>query len=186
MHSLLKYKPFIDVHHKSFLDFLQESSRSGEYHVSKHFANRRYMQRITDVLVKVATKVMEQADSHGSDHFQPMFARIIRKISLEIELPLNDLEEILQPLLVIQEKMLQLPNMSVPWKPRACDECWTFYIIDDLLLHLACFRGTTQLQEPKYVGIRSLTAMEEKQSIPQFDLDACLSSLLAELRSVEV
>ncbi|KAM6492922.1 hypothetical protein JOM56_011056 [Amanita muscaria] len=185
MHSLLKSKPSIDVHHKSFLDFLQDSSRSGEYHVSKHFANGRYMELITNVLVKVASKAIEQADSHGSDHFQPRFATIIKTFPLKIELPLTDLEEILQPLLVIQDKLLRLPNMSIPWKPRACEECWTFYIIDDLLLHLSCFRGTTRLQEPKHVGIRPLTAMEEKQDIPQLDLDTCLSLLLAELRSVE-
>ncbi|KAM6493171.1 hypothetical protein JOM56_011305 [Amanita muscaria] len=76
--------------------------------------------------------------------------------------------------------------MSVPWKPRACDQCWTFYMIDGLLLHLAWFRGTTQLQEAKYVGIRPLTAMEEKESIPQLDLDACLSLLLANLRGIEL
>ncbi|KAM6492945.1 hypothetical protein JOM56_011079 [Amanita muscaria] len=58
-------------------------------------------------------------------------------------------------------------------------------MIDDLLLHLGCFRGAIQLQEPKYVGIRPLTAVEQRQSIPQLDLDTCLSLLLAELRSVE-
>ncbi|KAM6492879.1 hypothetical protein JOM56_011013 [Amanita muscaria] len=63
MHSVLKSKPFIDVHHKSFLDFLKDSSRSGEFHVSKGFANSRYMEMITDVLVKAASKVMEQPDS---------------------------------------------------------------------------------------------------------------------------
>ncbi|KAM6499256.1 hypothetical protein JOM56_004764, partial [Amanita muscaria] len=32
MRSLLKFEPFIDVYHKSFLDFLQDPSRSGQYH----------------------------------------------------------------------------------------------------------------------------------------------------------
>ncbi|KAM6492941.1 hypothetical protein JOM56_011075 [Amanita muscaria] len=64
MHSLLKCKPFINVHHKSFHDFLQDPSRSGEYHVSKHFANRRFMQRITDLLVKAASRAMQQPDSY--------------------------------------------------------------------------------------------------------------------------
>ncbi|KAM6499243.1 hypothetical protein JOM56_004751, partial [Amanita muscaria] len=35
MRSLLKFESFIDVYHKSFLDFLQDPSRSGQYHVSK-------------------------------------------------------------------------------------------------------------------------------------------------------
>ncbi|KIL57339.1 hypothetical protein M378DRAFT_395865 [Amanita muscaria Koide BX008] len=76
--------------------------------------------------------------------------------------------------------------MSVPWKPRACEECWTFYMIDDLLLHFILLRGTAQPQELKYVGLRPLTAIEERQGIPQLDLDACLSLLLANLRDVEV
>ncbi|KAM6491073.1 hypothetical protein JOM56_013312 [Amanita muscaria] len=63
MSSILKFGPFLDVHHKSFLDFLDDSSRSGGYHVSKHFAHRRYMQRITDVLIKAAEKAMAQPDS---------------------------------------------------------------------------------------------------------------------------
>ncbi|KIL57939.1 hypothetical protein M378DRAFT_356541 [Amanita muscaria Koide BX008] len=37
MRSLLKFKPFIDVYHKSFLDFLQDSSRSGQYHLFDMF-----------------------------------------------------------------------------------------------------------------------------------------------------
>ncbi|KAM6493002.1 hypothetical protein JOM56_011136 [Amanita muscaria] len=63
MRSLLKFEPFIDVHHKSFLDFLDDSSRSGEYHVSKHFANRRYLELITNTLVGAVSKAMEQPDS---------------------------------------------------------------------------------------------------------------------------
>ena len=59
-------------------------------------------------------------------------------------------------------------------------------MIDDLILHLALLGRETQLQEPRYVGIRPLTATEEKESIPQLGLDACLSLLLATLRSVEV
>ncbi|KIL61646.1 hypothetical protein M378DRAFT_847127 [Amanita muscaria Koide BX008] len=59
MHSLLKFEPFIDVHHKSFLDFLDDPSRSGEYHVSEHCANKRYMELITDKLVKAVSKAME-------------------------------------------------------------------------------------------------------------------------------
>ncbi|KAM6503620.1 hypothetical protein JOM56_000563 [Amanita muscaria] len=185
MRSLLKFEPFIDVHHKSFLDFLPDSSRSSEYHVSKHFANRRYMQLITDELVKAASRAIDQTDSHENDHLKPRFSTVTKHYPFPIELPLDDVEEILRPLQIIQETLLRLPNMSVPWKPRACDECWTFYVIDDLLLHLACFRGAIQLQEPKYIGIRPLTATEEKQRIPQLDLDACLSLLLPNLKGLE-
>ncbi|KAM6491983.1 hypothetical protein JOM56_012621 [Amanita muscaria] len=186
MRSLLKFELFIDVYHKSFLDFLDDLSRSGKYHVSKHFANRRYMQLITDGLVKAALRVIDQPDSHEHDHFKPRFSTVTKRFPFPIELPLDNLEAMLRPLQIIQENLLQFPDMSVPWKPKACDECWTFDMIDDLLLHFACFRGTMQLQEPKYVGIRPLTATEAKQRMPQLDLDACLSLLLANLRGVEV
>ncbi|KIL54588.1 hypothetical protein M378DRAFT_174158 [Amanita muscaria Koide BX008] len=185
MHSLLKFEPFMNVHHKSFLDFIDDPLRSGEYHLSKHFANRRYMQLITDELVKAASNAIEQTDFHEHNHFKPRFATVIQDSPLPVKLPLDDLENILRPLLIIQERLLQLPNMSVPWKPRACEECWTFYMIDDLLLHLTMLRGTAQSHEPKYVGLRPLTAIEERKSIPQLDLDACLSLLLANLRGVE-
>ncbi|KIL58438.1 hypothetical protein M378DRAFT_317348 [Amanita muscaria Koide BX008] len=75
--------------------------------------------------------------------------------------------------------------MSIPWKPRTSDKCWTFYMIDDLLLHLGWFRGAVHLQEQVYIGIRPLTASEERQSIPELDLDACLSLLFANLSAVE-
>ena len=58
-------------------------------------------------------------------------------------------------------------------------------MIDDLVLRLTWFR-TIQSQELKYVNIPPLTAMEERQSIPQLDLDNCLSLLLVNLRDVEV
>ncbi|KIL61644.1 hypothetical protein M378DRAFT_166589 [Amanita muscaria Koide BX008] len=186
MHSLLKFEPFIHLHHKSFLDFLLDSSRSGERHVNKDFANKRYMELITDVLVKATSETMKRLNSHEGGHFKPRFATVINRVPLPIKIPLENLEDILRPLLIIQEKLLQLPNMSVPWKSRACEECWTFYMIDDLLLHLKLLRGKAQSQKPKYVGLRPLTAIEERQSIPQLDLDACLSLLLANLRGVEV
>ncbi|KAM6492943.1 hypothetical protein JOM56_011077, partial [Amanita muscaria] len=59
-------------------------------------------------------------------------------------------------------------------------------MIDDLLLHLGWFRGAVQLQEQVYIGIRPLTASEERQRIPELDLDACLSLLFANLSAVEL
>ncbi|KAM6502758.1 hypothetical protein JOM56_002735, partial [Amanita muscaria] len=46
MRSLLKFEPRIDVYHRSFLDFLNELSRSGEYHVSKQAGTRRYVELV--------------------------------------------------------------------------------------------------------------------------------------------
>ena len=52
--SILIFKPFIDVHHRSFLDFLQDSSRSGQYHVNRSTGTRRYLELITELLIKHA------------------------------------------------------------------------------------------------------------------------------------
>jgi hypothetical protein len=62
MHSVLKFEPGIDVHHRSFLDFLQESSRSSQYHVNKWSAARRYLELITDRLVRYASKIMKNTE----------------------------------------------------------------------------------------------------------------------------
>ncbi|KAM6497642.1 hypothetical protein JOM56_005590 [Amanita muscaria] len=45
MHSLLKLEPRIDVHHRSFLDFLQDPSRSGQYYISKQAIVSRFSAR---------------------------------------------------------------------------------------------------------------------------------------------
>jgi hypothetical protein len=56
MNSVLKFEPGIDVYHRSFLDFIQESSRSSQYYVSERSATRRYLELITDCLVRYASK----------------------------------------------------------------------------------------------------------------------------------
>ncbi|KAM6491555.1 hypothetical protein JOM56_012947 [Amanita muscaria] len=60
MRSLLKFKPFIDVYHKSFLDFLQDPSRSRQYHVSKHGGLKRYLELIVDSVVRHVSIAIEQ------------------------------------------------------------------------------------------------------------------------------
>ncbi|KIL58617.1 hypothetical protein M378DRAFT_310658 [Amanita muscaria Koide BX008] len=60
MRSLLKFKPFIDVYHKSFLDFLQDSSRSGQYHVSRQAGLKRYLELVVDSVVQHVSMAIEQ------------------------------------------------------------------------------------------------------------------------------
>ncbi|KIL61203.1 hypothetical protein M378DRAFT_863471 [Amanita muscaria Koide BX008] len=45
MRSLLKLEPRIDVHHRSFLDFLHDPSRSGQYYISKQAIVSRFSAR---------------------------------------------------------------------------------------------------------------------------------------------
>ncbi|KAM6499317.1 hypothetical protein JOM56_004825 [Amanita muscaria] len=60
MRSLLKFKPFINVYHKSFLDFLQDSSRSGQYHVSQQAGLKRYLELVVDSVVRHVSMAIEQ------------------------------------------------------------------------------------------------------------------------------
>jgi hypothetical protein len=64
MHSVLKIEPgfMIGVHHKSFLDFLQELARSHHHHVNKQRATRRYLELIVESLVQYASRVMKEPD----------------------------------------------------------------------------------------------------------------------------
>ncbi|KAM6491556.1 hypothetical protein JOM56_012948 [Amanita muscaria] len=60
MRSLLKFEPFIDVYHKSFLDFLQDPSRSGQYHVSNQGGLKRYLELIVYSVVRHISMAIEQ------------------------------------------------------------------------------------------------------------------------------
>ncbi|KIL68685.1 hypothetical protein M378DRAFT_70604, partial [Amanita muscaria Koide BX008] len=62
MRSLLRFKPHIDVHHRSFLDFLNEPTRSGDYYVSKQAGTRRYVELVVDSIVRYVTRVIENPD----------------------------------------------------------------------------------------------------------------------------
>ncbi|KAM6497640.1 hypothetical protein JOM56_005588 [Amanita muscaria] len=129
MLSLFKLKPYIDVHHRSFLDFLQDASRSGQYHISKQAGTRRYLDFIAGSLVRYASSVMERHDSHKT-HFSPQFHHLASSYPAKIELPVEDWQEALQPLLDI------LPKFRSTWELRPCKECTGFRTIRDLLLHL--------------------------------------------------
>ncbi|KIL62485.1 hypothetical protein M378DRAFT_165694 [Amanita muscaria Koide BX008] len=59
MRSLLKFEPHIDVHHRSFLDFLNEPSRSGGYCVSEQGGQRRYLELVVDLIVRHVSIVIQ-------------------------------------------------------------------------------------------------------------------------------
>ncbi|KAM6496276.1 hypothetical protein JOM56_008982 [Amanita muscaria] len=60
MRSLFKFEPHIDLHHRSFLDFLQDSSRSGQFYMSREKAQRRYLDLITASVVRFAERTIDQ------------------------------------------------------------------------------------------------------------------------------
>ncbi|KAM6490407.1 hypothetical protein JOM56_014171 [Amanita muscaria] len=60
MRSLFKFEPHIDLHHRSFLDFLQDPSRSCQFYISRENAERRYLELIIDSVVQFASKAINQ------------------------------------------------------------------------------------------------------------------------------
>ena len=108
---------------------------------------------------------------------------MIKTYPRQINLPLEDWEEAMQPLLRLQEEMLASVS---PWKWGFCDDCSIFYIIDDLLLHLMFFRGASRpipLALPTPQSTEGVAGMQGNQLK---DLDDCLAALLAELRCWKV
>ncbi|KIL57802.1 hypothetical protein M378DRAFT_361124 [Amanita muscaria Koide BX008] len=62
MRSIPKFEPYVDPYYPSFLEFLQDPSRSGQYHVSKSAGTRRYLELMTDLLIRRAAKLTNQPD----------------------------------------------------------------------------------------------------------------------------
>jgi hypothetical protein len=62
MHSLLKIEPGSDigVHHQSFIDFLLDPLRSGQYHISKNRGRRRFLELIVAAIIRHASKVVKE------------------------------------------------------------------------------------------------------------------------------
>ncbi|KIL58832.1 hypothetical protein M378DRAFT_170104 [Amanita muscaria Koide BX008] len=127
MRSLLKFKNFIDVYHKSFLDFLQDSSRSGQYHVSIQGGQKQYLKLIVDSVVRHVSMAIGQRNRHKTCNSSPGFKFVVKKYPPGIDLPVEDWEEALKPLLDLQDKLLKTS------KPRPCR---VTQIMRDLLLHL--------------------------------------------------
>ncbi|KAM6493221.1 hypothetical protein JOM56_011355 [Amanita muscaria] len=183
MRSLLKFGPFIDVHHKSFLDFLQDPSRSGEYHVSEQGGQKRYLELIVDCVIRHVSMTIRQPNGHEKCCSTTRFRNIVKGYPPMIVLSLEDWQETLKPLLGLQNQLL---NTS---KPQACH---ITQVMRDLLLQLEILQRTSHpvaaTQAPysnmnETVTERTPTLVTEaRQNIPENDLDGCLSALLSCLR----
>ncbi|KIL54304.1 hypothetical protein M378DRAFT_849541 [Amanita muscaria Koide BX008] len=180
MRSLLKFEPFIDIYHKSFLDFLQDSSRSGQYHVSKQAGLKRYLELVVDSVVQHVSMAIEQPNCHGTCRFRPKFKSVVEDYPPKIVLPFEDWQEALKPLLDFQNKLL---NTSKP-KP-----CFVTQVMRDLLLHLVLLQGKSDHIPAAHVPESNMNetvtewisapVTEVTQNIPEADLDSCLSALLS-------
>ncbi|KIL58002.1 hypothetical protein M378DRAFT_346495 [Amanita muscaria Koide BX008] len=189
----------IDIHHRSFLDFLQDVSRSGQYHIDERASSKRYMELITDVIVRFVSGVIDQPQCHDTQHLHLQYYWS-GHIDLEPELVDEDLREVLQPLVDLQDKLLNLPNFTSSRNILPCDECNVFQITRNLLLHLTfrqakshCIASSTEAtgslmleQEGGYGTIAALPNIETENNGSHNDLDTDFASLLAYMRNTPV
>ena len=132
----------------------------------------------------------QQSFSHNAPHFAPMFRMMIKDYPLKIKLPVEEWQEVTQPLLDLQDKLLQLPNFASALDLLPCDQCTIFHLLRELLhlgLHLgfdphAAFAGrvlTRNLQKRRGV-FSSITDKTAKNKNGK-DLDSVLLSLFTRL-----
>ncbi|KAM6493653.1 hypothetical protein JOM56_010014, partial [Amanita muscaria] len=70
MQSLLAFDGgYIDIHHRSFLDFLQDVSRSGQYHINERVSSRGYLELMTAAIVRYVSGVIDQPQCHDTQNF---------------------------------------------------------------------------------------------------------------------
>ncbi|KAM6496292.1 hypothetical protein JOM56_008998 [Amanita muscaria] len=195
MHSLFKFKPHIDLHHRSFLDFLQDPSRSCQFYTSRENAQRRYLDLVTDSVVRFAEKTIYQPN-HETGHFCPQFCKIALVHPRRVNLPVTEWQEALKPLLCLQDKLLTLPNFTSTWNLLPCDTCTVFQIMRDFLSHLTIMQGTchpvtsNQLVE-LYLNESDVNRSNERlieagQNVHEDDLVGCVYSLLSQLRKAKL
>ena len=69
--------------------------------------------------------------SHDAPHFAPRFREMVKSYPPKFELPVKEWQEVVQPLLDLQDKLLQLPNFST-WNCQRCDKCTAFHLLREL------------------------------------------------------
>ncbi|KIL54846.1 hypothetical protein M378DRAFT_18491 [Amanita muscaria Koide BX008] len=191
MRSLLKFKPHIDVHHRSFLDFLNEPTRSGDYYVSTQAGTRRYVELVVDSIVRYVSRVIEDPDYHKTYHLSLRFSDYL--VVSPLRMPFGELQDVVQPLVQIQDEALKLANSRIANDSLSCDKCNVFYIMHTLLLHLAIHRcidayneAEESVTEGNRTGVITSITTEAMRSAPGNDLDSSLSSLLTHLQETKL
>ncbi|KAM6502768.1 hypothetical protein JOM56_002745 [Amanita muscaria] len=194
MRSLLKFEPHIDVHHRSFLDFLNEPSRSGGYHVSEQGGRRRYLELIVDSIVLHVFRVIQNPNYHDTHHLDLDFKDMIQDCGFlpEIDLPIEELQDVSRPLVQIQDQILKLPDSHVASDLLTCEKCPVFNVIRPFLLHLAihrCIDAHDEVKVPvtkgKRTGVIPSFRPKVMQNVLGNDLDSSLSSLLTHLHETK-
>lgn len=159
MASLLDFTPRdIGLHQRSFLEFLQDPSRSGQYNISTKSAARQYLLLVIDSLVRSSSLVNEQHDDH------PPIPEIVKMFGnypsyFDTVLFREDWRGVVRPLLELQDRLLKLPNFTIPR-----NECTIFHIVHRLLLHYS-YRQLFLDTSEGYYGSWLLTYFRDQTGI---------------------
>ncbi|KIL70495.1 hypothetical protein M378DRAFT_156650 [Amanita muscaria Koide BX008] len=195
MRSLFKFEPHIDLHHRTFLDFLQDSSRSGQFYMSLENAQRRYLDLITDSVVRFAERTIDQPNYHETGHFCPRFHRIAHVHPRRLVLPVTEWQQGLKPLFYLQDKLLKLPNFTSTWNLLPCGTCTVFPIMRDLLSHFIVMQGTshpvTSFDQTMELclnqsDVNKSSDIGAEQNVCEDDLVGSVYSLLSQLRKAKL
>ena len=129
------------------------------------------------------------SSSHKIHHLSLEFKRYLMVHPLRM--PFEELQDVLQPLVQIQDEVLKLADSRIASDSLSCDKCNVFFIMHSLLLHLAfrrcidaVYNGVKELVTK--CGLITAIRTEAKQSAPGNDLDSSLSSLLTHLQGAKV
>ena len=88
--------------------------------------------------------------SHGIDHFDPEFGKLINRNPQAIELDIEDWEQILRPLLNVLDKLL-VPSDIDSLMDGYCQRCRFFKITYDILTHFESLRERKDPGVEKYL-----------------------------------
>lgn len=129
MRSLLNFTlDDIGLHHRSFIEFLRDPSRSGQYNISTEAAVKQQLLFTIASVVRAAEQAIDQPNHHppipGSNKAR-FFASFDRRYS--DMLSEDDLREVFRPLLKFEDRLFNLPNIV----PR--NECTVFHVVNNFL-----------------------------------------------------
>ena len=132
----------------------------------------------------------QQLNSHNAPHFMPRFRTTIKDYPPKIQLPVKEWQEVMQPLLDFQDKLLQLPNFASVWDIFPCDHCTVVHLLRELLhlgLHLGLLPDAVSAGKVstgnlrKRRGVISSITNETAKNKNDKDLDSILLSLFSHL-----
>ncbi|KAM6499039.1 hypothetical protein JOM56_004547 [Amanita muscaria] len=183
MKSLLKFTPDdIYLHHRSFLEFLHDPTRSGQYNMSTQGAVKQRVVSVISSVVRAAEQAIDQPNYHP-----PVPTEARARHNYEAVQPTyrdmfsgDDLREISRPLLKFQDRLLHLPNIV----PR--NECTVFHVVNNLLSELSHREIDEVILEFLLEGFSSLLTYFRTLKVNKGIFDLTLLSVKPEVVAMKV